>query len=94
MVASLREECQTRTMTDEKATWWLFPRLREFWENVQQFIPRLPFFFFFFEGEGVSGWRLVRACLGKGQSTVARRAETTVAECSLTSLDFLGSIRV
>lgn len=25
--------------------WWLFPG---FWENVQQFIPRLPFFFLFF----------------------------------------------
>ena len=34
-------------------------------------------------------WRLVRAhylhTLGQDQSTVAQRAETTVAECSLTS---------
>ena len=29
--------------------WWLFPRLRGFWENVQ-FIPRLHFFFFFLSG--------------------------------------------
>ena len=26
--------------------WWLFPRLRGFWENVSPFIPRLRFFFF------------------------------------------------
>ena len=26
--------------------WWLFPRLREFWENVRLFIPRLCRFFF------------------------------------------------
>ena len=26
---------------------WLFPRVRGFWENVRQFIPRLRFFFFF-----------------------------------------------
>ena len=31
--------------------WWLFPRLRGFWENVRPFIPRLRFFFFFFEVE-------------------------------------------
>ena len=34
--------------------WWPFPRMREFWENVWQFIPCLPFFFFF-------EWRLARA---------------------------------
>ena len=31
--------------------WWLFPRVRGFWENVRLFIPRLRFFFlllFFF----------------------------------------------
>ena len=27
--------------------WWLFPRVREFWENVRQFIPRPRFFIFF-----------------------------------------------
>ena len=26
--------------------WWLFPRVRGFWENVRQFIPGLRFFFF------------------------------------------------
>ena len=26
--------------------WWLFPRVQGFWENVQQFIPRLRFLFF------------------------------------------------
>ena len=25
--------------------WWLFPRVRGFWENVRQFIPRLRCFF-------------------------------------------------
>ena len=34
--------------------WWLFPRVRGFWENVRQFIPRLRFFFFL-------KWRLARA---------------------------------
>ena len=29
------------------ALWRLFPRVRGFWENVRQFIPRLRFFFFF-----------------------------------------------
>ena len=27
-------------------SWWLLPRVRGFWENVQKFIPRLRFFFF------------------------------------------------
>ena len=27
--------------------WWLFPRLRAFWENVRPVIPRLRFFSFF-----------------------------------------------
>ena len=60
--------------------WWLFPRVRGFWENVRQFVPRQRFFFF--------KWRLARAnihSLGQDQSTVAQRAETTVTECSLTS---------
>ena len=31
-----------------KQWWWVFfPHLRGFWENVQPFIPRLHFFFFF-----------------------------------------------
>ena len=34
-----------------KEWWWLFPLLRGFRENVRSFIPRLCFFFFFFEGE-------------------------------------------
>ena len=53
-------------------------------ENVQPFItrPRFISIFFFY-------WRLARAhlshSLGQDQSTVAQRAETTVAECSVTS---------
>ena len=27
--------------------WWLFPRLRRFWENVRPFIPSQRFFFLF-----------------------------------------------
>ena len=30
---------------------WLFPRMRGFWENIQQFIPHLRFFFSFFKVE-------------------------------------------
>ena len=60
--------------------WWLFPRMRGFWENVRQFISHLNFFFF--------KWRLARVhyfhSFDQDQSTVARRAETTVTECSLT----------
>ena len=67
--------------------WWgLFPRLRGFWQNVRPFISCLRFLlllFFFLK------WRLARAhqfqSLCHDQSRVAQRAETTVAECSLTS---------
>ena len=52
------------------------------WE-VEPFTPRLRFFFFFFK------WRLAWAyyfhSLGQDQSPVAQWAETTVAECSMTS---------
>ena len=55
---------------------WLFPRLRELWDNVRPFIPRLRFFFSF-----LCKWRLARAhllhSLGQDQSTVAQRAKTT-----------------
>ena len=64
--------------------WWLFPRLQGFGENVRPFIPRLHFFSSFF-----LRWRLVHAyqfhSLCQDKSTVAQRAEMTVAECSLTS---------
>ena len=64
--------------------WWLFTRVWEFLENVGQFILHLHFFFFLF-----LKWRLGCAhyfhSLGQDQSTVAHQAETTVAECSLTS---------
>ena len=57
----------------------------DFWENVRPLISRLRFFSFLF----FSKWRLARAhkfhSLCQDQSTVAQRAETTVAECSLTS---------
>ena len=47
-----------------------------------------PAFFFFFWGGGAK-WKLARAhkfhSVGQDQSTMAQRAETTVAECSLTS---------
>ena len=61
----------------------LFPRAREFGENVRQFIPRLRFFSLFV---WLVKLRLGRAhcfhSLGRDQSTVAQRAETTVAERS------------
>ena len=31
--------------TADHLVWWLFPRVRGFWEDVLQFIPRLRFFF-------------------------------------------------
>ena len=66
--------------------WWLFPRVRVFFENVWQFIPRLRFFPSFLK------WRLAYGyyfhSLGQDQSTVAQRAETTVTECSLTSCEW------
>ena len=61
-----------------------FLACEDFWENLRPFIPRLRFFFFFF-----LKWRLIRAHLFhsfcQDKSKVAQRAETTVAECSLTS---------
>ena len=61
--------------------WWLFCRLQGFWENVRPFTPCLHFFFF--------QWRLALAhkfhSLRQDWSTVAKRAEKTVAKCSLTS---------
>ena len=62
--------------------WWLFPRMRGFWGTVTIRFPPALFFFFF-------KWRLVRAhefqSLYQDQSTVARRAEMTAAEYSLTT---------
>ena len=45
--------------------------------------PACAFFFFFFEVEISS--RTLGHSLGQDKSTVARRAETTVTECSLTN---------
>ena len=63
--------------------WWLFPRVRGFWEYVWLFISRLCFFFLLFK------WGLARThqfhFLSQNESTVAQRAETTVTECSPTS---------
>ena len=60
-----------------------FPRLPRLGENVLPFIARLRFFFFFRK------WRLARLhyfhFFGQDQSTVAQRAETTVAERPLIS---------
>ena len=67
--------------------WWLFPRLRGFWENVRPFISRLCFVFVFvfvFEME-IRSRALIPLFLCQDESTVAQRAETAVAECSLTS---------
>ena len=62
----------------------LFSRFRGFEENVRPFISRLSFFFFFF-GVEISSRSNIFHSLCQDQSTVAQRAETTVAECSLTS---------
>ena len=59
-----------------------FLACKDFWETVRKFIPRLRFCFFF-KAEIRS--RILIPLLGQDQFTVARRAETTVAECSLTS---------
>ena len=60
--------------------WWLFPHLRGFLENGQPFIPHLRFYLLFF---------LSRDKFVNINSTLyarmAERAETTVAECSLTN---------
>ena len=59
-----------------------FSSLARIWGEGHSFIPRLRFFFFF-------KWESARAqqfhFLGKDQSTVAQRAKTAVAECSMTS---------
>ena len=64
--------------------WWLSPRLRGFWENVRPFISRQRFFIliYLFIYFIYWKWRL------QDQSTVAQRAETTVAEYALTSCVF------
>ena len=61
--------------------WWLFPRLREFGENVWPFILRLC------STHPPPKCKLAQMfhSLCQDESTVAQRAETTVAECSLTS---------
>ena len=43
--------------------WWLFPRLRRFWENVRLFIPRLRL------KKKKSTWMLVRWHLGQRRTT-------------------------
>ena len=67
---------------------WLFPRLRGSWENVRPCISRLRSFFLSSLFVFVLRRRLARAhqfhSLGQDQSTMAKRAETTVAKCSLT----------
>ena len=63
--------------------WWLFPRIRGFWENVRQSILCLSFFLFSSEVE--ISLRTLISFFGQDQSTVAQRAEMTVIECSLTS---------
>ena len=79
------------TGTSVLVTWcwrWLFPRLRGFGRNVPPFISRLRIYLFILFFIFLK-WRLARAhqfhSFCQDQSTVAQRAETTVAECSLTS---------
>ena len=60
----------------------LFPCVREFWENVRQFIPCLRFLIFF--KVEISLCTLI-PLLCQDQSTVAQWAETTVTKCSLMS---------
>ena len=43
----LKARIQMDTTIKMAGVWWLFPRLRGFWETVRQFIPRRRFFFFF-----------------------------------------------
>ena len=62
-------------------SWWLFPCLRKFGGKVWQFIPYLHFLFFSRRSVCTHQFHF----LGQDQSTVAQRAETTVAEYSLTS---------
>ena len=65
--------------------WWLFPHLRGFGEMFNHLFPTCASFLSFFFPK----WRLAHVhyfhSLCQDQSTVAQRAETTVAECFLTS---------
>ena len=65
----------TGVVTKRTLCVWLFPCLRGFWENFRPLIPRPRFFLFFFKFHS----------LCQDHSTVAQRAETTVAERPLTS---------
>ena len=47
------EKTKLMTNNSKRARWRLFPRLREFWENVRPFLPCLPLFFL--------NWRSARA---------------------------------
>ena len=65
--------------------WWLFPRMGRFLDNVRPFAPCLCLFLLlllFFQVEISSRTLSHSLCLD--QSTVAQRAEATVAECFLT----------
>ena len=42
------KETSTVSTSESVHTWWLLPHVWGFWENVWQFLLRLPFFFFFF----------------------------------------------
>ena len=61
-----------------------FSPVQGFLENVQLFIPCLHFFSsFFLSGDKLAHTNFTLLC--QDQSIVVPRAETTVAECSLTS---------
>ena len=59
--------------------WWLFLRVRGFWENVRQFINRPHFLIFFLKVE-ISSFTLI-PLFSQDQSTGPQPAETTVTEC-------------
>ena len=43
----LEAESELLQQQIQATRWWLFPHLRGFWENVQQFIPQQRFLSFF-----------------------------------------------
>ena len=64
--------------------WWLSPRVRRFWENVQQFVPRLRFCLFvvFLKWRLAIGRAHIFHFLGQNQSTVAQQAEMILSICT------------
>ena len=62
--------------------WWLFPRVRGFWENVRQFIPRLCFLLFFFFLTFICSNRNYEICKrGGGMGNVQECATISSRSC-------------